>query len=61
MKDELRIQADALIDGKLYRKCPNCEQVLEINNFGLRRMKNAGKGGQDVVANQSWCRTCRRP
>ena len=59
MKDELRIQIDAIIDGKPHRKCPHCLRVLEINDFGLRRLKAHGREGQDVIANQSWCRDCR--
>lgn len=45
--------------GAVSRKCPSCEVVKPLNDFGLRRMKNAGPNGEDVVRNQSWCRDCR--
>jgi len=57
----LKIQVDELRDGLLYRRCPECGELKEINEFGLRRFKEAGPEGQDVIRNQSWCRDCRRP
>ena len=39
LRAELRIQVDELRDGKLYRRCPNCGVLKEINDFGLRTLK----------------------
>jgi len=61
LRAELRIQVDELRDGKLYRRCPNCGVLKEINDFGLRTFKAGGTEGQDIIANQSWCRECRKP
>jgi len=60
MKDELQINIHGVVDGRPVRRCPCCEELKDLNDFGLRRMKGAGKGGADVVANQTWCRDCRQ-
>ena len=56
---EVKIQADAIVDGVVYRTCPKCAQSKPLDAFGLRNCKNAGTDGQLLVRNQSWCRVCR--
>ena len=58
-RDEVRILADEVKDGKALRTCPNCGKTKPLDEFGLRRIKNGGQDGQDLVTNQSWCRECR--
>jgi hypothetical protein len=58
-RDEVRIRADEIIDGIVHRKCPNCGELKPLDAFGLRRMAGHGKGGRDVLTNQSRCRACR--
>ena len=60
-REEVRIRADEVINGVAHRTCPNCSEMKPLDEFGLRRMKGHGKEGQDLVTNQSWCRTCRNP
>lgn len=57
--EETRIHADEIIDGIAYRKCPKCEKLKPLDDFGIRRMKTSGKGGGPLLTNQSWCRSCR--
>jgi hypothetical protein len=60
--DNVRILGSAIDDsGVVYRTCPHCGETKPLNDFGLRRMKNAGPNGEDVIRNQSWCRSCRFP
>ena len=56
---EVRIHADEIIDGIAYKRCPECGELKPLDDFGVRRKKNAGAGGQDVITDQSWCRSCR--
>ena len=58
-KDIVVVQGERGNTGVVHRKCPRCEVVKPLNDFGLRRMKQAGPNGEDVVRNQSWCRECR--
>jgi hypothetical protein len=58
-RDELRINADTIVDGKVHRTCPNCGESKPLDEFGLRKMAGSGKDGADLVTNQSWCRSCR--
>jgi hypothetical protein len=59
VRDTINIHIDELREGKPYKRCPNCGDVKEINEFGLRRKIGAGKNGADVIADQAWCRVCR--
>ena len=58
-RDEVRILADAIIDGIVHRKCPQCGDLKPLDEFGLRRMASHGKDGRDLLTNQSRCRDCR--
>jgi hypothetical protein len=59
-KDRVVVQGEQdAKTGTVNRKCPCCEVVKPLNDFGLRRMKHAGPNGEDVIRNQSWCRECR--
>ena len=58
-RDEVRIRADAIIDGIVHRKCPHCKEMKPLDEFGLRRMAGHGTEGQDLLTNQSRCRDCR--
>lgn len=58
-KDRVVVQGEQDKTGAVHRKCPCCGVVKPLNDFGLRRMKNAGPNGEDVIRNQSWCRECR--
>jgi len=58
-RDTVRIHADKIIDGVAHKECPNCGEMKPLDDFGLRRKKNAGPEGEDVIADQSWCRDCR--
>ena len=60
-RPEVRINADAVVNGVVHRTCPNCNEVKPLDEFGLRKMAGHGKDGSDLVTNQSWCRTCRKP
>lgn len=51
------IHADAIIDGVAHRRCPNCQRMKPLGEFGLRNM--TASDGTKVVREQSWCRTCR--
>lgn len=58
--EELRIHADKIVEGVVYRTCPQCKRVMPLDEFGIRRMKGRGhNGASDLITNQSWCRTCR--
>ncbi len=59
MRPEVRINAES-VGGKVVRTCPHCKSQKAIDEFGLRTLKRAGESGEDVVTNQSWCRSCRR-
>ena len=59
-KDIVVVQGEQDKAGVVHRKCPRCEVVKPLNDYGLRRMKQAGPNGEDVIRNQSWCRECRR-
>jgi hypothetical protein len=61
MRPFVKINGKADEGGKIYRTCPKCERTKELDEFGLRTLKGAGSGGEDVITNQSWCRTCRAP
>lgn len=56
---EVKIQADAIIDGIVHRTCPSCGHTKPLDQFGLRYCKNAGAQGQMLIREQSWCRLCR--
>lgn len=58
-RDEVRIQLDKVKDGIPYRKCPQCQKMKPLDDFGLRKMGTPGKHGGDIIANQSFCRECR--
>lgn len=58
-RDTVRIKATLIINGEVHRRCPKCEVLKPLDDFGLRRMKNAGVKGSDLVTNQSQCRDCR--
>lgn len=61
-RDEVRVLADEIIDGVVHRCCPKCGELKPLDEFGMRRMAGYGREeGTDLVTNQSWCRTCRRP
>lgn len=60
MRPFVKINGKADADGKVYRTCPKCNLSKEMDDFGLRRAKKAGPAGEDVITNQSWCRSCRR-
>jgi len=51
-RKRISINVHGIIDGKPYRRCPCCGELKELNEFGLRILRG-------VVANQSWCRSCR--
>lgn len=59
-RDTVRVRADKVIDGVVYRKCPNCGELKPLDEFGLRRMKDQPEEGSNLITNQSWCRVCRR-
>ena len=56
----LIIKAHAIIDNIVYRRCPKCKVLKELDDFGLRTLKRDpdNKGG-DTIRIQSWCRECR--
>lgn len=56
-RPEVKIQADAVIGGVVYRTCPKCGESKPLDAFGLRKMADAE--GQEQIRNQSWCRDCR--
>jgi hypothetical protein len=58
-RNELRINADKVVDGRVHRTCPNCQELKELDEFGLRQILGSGTDGSDLVTNQSWCRPCR--
>ena len=63
-RDEVHIVADRVIDGVAYRRCPNCNALKPLDEFGLRRKTGEGHEDEDgvkgdKVTNQSWCRACR--
>lgn len=58
-RDIVVVQGEQDKTGAVHRKCPCCEVVKPLNDYGLRRMKHAGPNGEDVIRNQSWCRECR--
>jgi len=60
-RDEIRIRGDEIIDGVVYRRCPECGELKPLDEFGLRRMAGYGHNGGDRITNQSWCRDCRTP
>lgn len=39
-------------------KCPRCERLLKLEDFGLRKREDIYPG-QGVWHKQSWCRKCR--
>jgi hypothetical protein len=59
MRPIVKILGVANRDGVAYRTCPRCETQKSMDDFGLRRFKAAGPSGEDVITNQSWCRSCR--
>lgn len=61
MKPFVKIVGETGSNGEVYRTCPKCGTSKPLNDFGLRTLKKAGPGGEDVITNQSWCRPCRSP
>ena len=59
MRPTVKINSQS-VDGKAVRTCPKCGVQKEIDAFGLRTFRHAGRGGEDIVTNQSWCRHCRK-
>jgi len=58
-RDDVRIRGDEIVDGVVHRRCPKCHKLLPLDAFGMRRMAGQGKGGVDLLTNQSRCRGCR--
>ena len=56
---EVRIAVDEVRDGVPYRKCPKCRKMKSLDDFGLRKHSSLNAEGQEIMANQSWCRGCR--
>ena len=56
---EVRIAVDEVRDGVPYRKCPKCVTMKPLDAFGIRKLTEKTASGQDILANQSWCRDCR--
>ena len=59
MREEVRILGTKVVNGSVWRKCPRCKVLQPLDAFGLRRMIGQGKGGVDIITNQSYCRKCR--
>jgi len=45
-------------DGQPLWKCPECDQLKRLEDFGLRKRDDLYPG-QEVYNKQSWCTTCR--
>jgi hypothetical protein len=60
VRDVVVVQGEPGVEGRVVeRRCPNCNVVKPLDDFGMRRLKHAGPNGEDVLRNQSWCRPCR--
>jgi len=58
-RDTVRIRADKIINGIVYRRCTACFKLKPLDDFGIRRMAGRGKDGADLLTNQAQCRACR--
>jgi len=60
-KPRIKILADHIVDGVVWRTCPHCGEMKPLDDFGLRRIRPTHLGEPPLVTNQSWCRPCRSP